>query len=366
MSENTWKEAIKTWLRNPDEPDRILTKCKKIEIVFIIEAVNYILPRTEGVGDITLIKIGEIEAPVILPEKLHGIARRQLLALLRDHRDKNHTKLGEYLKQLELTFERETKKNEKEQITIGFTKAKEYTTNPQKWNCYIQPPGPAQSHTTDVGMDGFCPACTLFGTIIDAEKLYIIERNKTFNAETPIGIKSRITFDPAFAYLDKEKTTIYLTHNKVSEGTSWTGQSLFEECHVVPGTIFIGKATLEDVTEAELEMFLATLTSINKIGGRKSNFGGIRIHLIGIHGDHYETTSAYELARELKDANTTNIEEVKKILRDKLEKQGFHILNTEEFRTKLNDDELINKLWEHTITYDKKILEWYMKLTKNI
>lgn len=348
------------WLRESNETDRVFPKNKKIEVVFLVEAVNAILPRTEGVEDITLIKLSgtEYEVPVILPEKLQAVARRRMLAQLRRFRDEHASKLESYLKTLANLFKYETKKKgATTTITVGFTKAREYQTKPREWNCYIQPPG---GEATDIGMDGFCPACALFGVVIDSTKIEGIE-------DESIGLKSRVEFDPAIAFLDQEKCIATYTHNKVSDGASWTGQSLFKERHVIPGTVFVGKVTLEDIIETELKVFLAVLAGIDRLGGRERIFGSVRVHLVGVKGGSYETVSALEIARELakeygEKEFPPSIEEIKKKVQEILKKKGFFEIESDDYKKLLDDMSLWDKVWQDTIEYDKQVVKRILEL----
>jgi len=88
-------EGLRSWLRSRGERDRVFAKGKKIEVVFLVEAVNFALFRTEGVGDITLVRLPgtDLEVPVIMPQKLQAVARRKMLELLRAYRDANPNKL---------------------------------------------------------------------------------------------------------------------------------------------------------------------------------------------------------------------------------------------------------------------------------
>lgn len=361
-------EALKQHLRSADEPDRIFTKNKKIEVVFLVEAVNAILPRTEGVEDITLVKIPgtDYEVPMILPQKLQAVARRNMLSYLRDHYDKNKDRVKSYLKKLFVIFElKEDKRKKKEgeegkeggQI-VGYVKA-----NADEWNCFIQPPS---GEGTDVGMDGFCPACVLFGTLLDNTKVSGIPK-VSGTLKMSIGLKSRVEFDPAYAISDRKVSVMPLTHNKVSDGLSWTGRSLFREFHVVPGTIFVGKVTLEDVTGAELIAFLATLTTVTRLGGRESLYGGVRMHLVGIRGGRYETVSAFELVRKLVKKyaeRLPNVEEVMGELKNELSNKGFDTsINQEDFKGLVDNNDTWDSLWESTLMYDKRVLERVLQLT---
>ena len=358
-------EELKNWLRGINEPDRVFTKNKKVEIVFLVEAVNAILPRTEGVEDITLFKIAgtEYEVPAILPEKLQAIARRRMLAYLRSHRDRNEEKIRKYLSKLVkivIFRTKSKKKGEEKEASVGFVRAEEFLKPNKKWNCYIQPPGGDSRNTTDVGMDGFCPACALFGVALDSNKISGIR-------DEAIGIKSRVEFDPAVAVTDKTKSVAGYTHNKVSDGVSWTGQSLYKEPHVQPGTIFIGKVTLEDVTEPELKAFLATLSAIDRLGGRERIYGGVRIHLVGIRGGGYETVSAYEIAKELVKEygeKLPDINEVVEKIQKIISKKGFLKINTEDFKKLVDNDTVWDKLWESTVEYDRQVIARVLDLVK--
>ena len=330
--------------------------------MFLVEAVNAILPRTEGVEDITLMKLAgtDYEVPVILPEKLQAVVRRRMLAQLRKYRDLKTEKLGEYLKKL---VNVEVIKVRKEERPVSFVKARKYVNDPKSWNCFIQPSGgETREKATDIGMDGFCPACMLFGAVLDKTHIEIIRRDKKGETNVfgeSVGIKSRVEFDPAFAISDQAVSVASYTHNKVADGVSWTGQSLFTEQHVVAGTIFVGRVVLEDVTETELKAFLAVLSAIDRLGGRERVFGTVRIHLLGIKGGSYETVSAYELARELAKEygeRLLSIDEVKEKLKPKLEKLGFETISEDDYKKLLDNMELWDKLWEETTEFDRQVI----------
>jgi len=356
------EEALGRWLRSPGEKDRVFPKGKKVEVVFLVEAVNALLLRTEGVEDITLFKLPgtEYEVPAILPEKLQAVSRRRMLAYLRRFRDNDPGKLAVHLKALAevCTYEKKSG-GQSSGVKVGFAKAEETKEKPAEWNCYVQPPGGDARNATDVGMDGFCPACALFGAVIDGEKL------KGLGNES-IGLKSRVEFDPAVAFLDQEKTVVGYTHNKVADGVSWTGQGLYMEHHVAPGTVFAGKVTLEDVTPAELKAFLATLSAIDRLGGRERLFGGVRVHLVAVRGGSYETVSALGIAKKLAERYggaeyPPGVEEVKRAVVEELG-EGFKEVDGEKFRKLVDADETWDSLWRDTVDYDRQVVERVMGL----
>ena len=354
---------LHNWLRNVDEPDRVFTKNKKVEVVFLVEAVNAILSRTEGVEDITLIKIPgtDYEVPAILPEKLQAVARRNMLSYLRSHYEREKKEIDSYLQKLSVVFNKSEEKTggrrakgEGEDV-VGYVKASAFLKS-GGWNCFVQPPS---GEGTDVGMDGFCPACALFGTVLDNTKVSGI-------GNISVGLKSRVEFDPAIAVSDRKVSVIPLTHNKVSDGVSWTGQSLFTEYHVAPGTIFVGKATLEDVTAAELNAFLATLLTITRLGGRERLFGGVRVHLVGVRGGSYETVSVLELASKLASSygeRLPSVDEVLKVLKEELRSRGFITeLDQEAVKRLAESDKMWSDLWKSTLIYDKQVLTRLLQL----
>jgi len=369
---NLIPELVRKYLRKPDEPDRLFPKNKKVEVVFLIEAVNAILPRTEGADDITIIKLPGTgyEVPMILPEKLQAVARRKMLAQLRDFRDRNLEKMKMYLSQLAEMYMYEKKKEKPTKVIVGFTKAREVKDNPEKWNCYIQPPGGDISDTTDVGMDGFCPACVAFGVAITNDILeFRSEASSKNEFKEAAGLKSRVEFDPAITFLDKEKSTATYTHIKVGEGVSWTGTSLYSEQHVLPGTIFVGKVTLEDVTENELIAFLSILSSLDRIGGRERIYGGIRVYLVGIRGGKYETVSALEIARYLAKeygASTIvpSVDEIRRKVASFIKEKGFMEIDNAPFLELLENDEVWNQLWKNSVEYDKQVVQRILDLVK--
>ncbi len=366
--------SLKSTLRKSDEPDRVFPKNRKVEVVFLVEAVNAILPRTEGVEDITLIKLPgtEYEVPIILPEKLQAVARRKMLNQLRWFRD-NSNKMKEYLEKVTNMYKYEVKKrNKKGEVVISFIKAKEAINEPKNWNCYIQPPGGDVRETTDVGMDGFCPACALFGTVITNVTLEFLDtidnKNKNVFGES-VGVKSRVEFDPAITFLDKEKSVAKYTHSKVADGVSWTGMGLYSDYHVIPGTIFVGKVTLEDVTEAELKAFLAVLSSIDRLGGRERLYGGVRVYLIGIKGGSYETASALEIARKLAEKYggakyPPAIDEVIKKTTELVKEKRFTSLDTNAFKNLMDNTNVWEDLWSDTVKYDRQIVKRILDLIR--
>lgn len=335
-------EKVKPCLRGVGEEGRVFPKARRVEIVFLVEAANYLLLRTEGPGYINAVTLPEsrLEVPVILPEKLQAVTRRKMLHLLRDYKDHAAN---------------EVKKFVEEAANLGFVKAEEHLKN--GWNCTIQPPiAETGEKATDLGMDGYCPACTLFGAALTGNQIKDLERMS-------IGIKTRVHFDPAFA---TRRGIVPATHNKVTESLlSTTGQALYSEVHVEPGTVFVGRAVLTEVTEPELTAFLYTLAQIEEIGGRAGVYGTIRVHLLGVRCGKHSATTALELAEELAKEGKTTITEAENHLKKKLEKLDFQPVDGREILSTVEHskpDGLFQRLWDSSIDYARQVIEWIHSL----
>lgn len=334
-----WFESVKPCLRRIGEKGRLFPNGKRIEVVFTAKAANLLLLRTEGPGDINEAILPEtgVSVPVIQPQKLMAVVRRRFLQALRMYRDS-----GANLR----SFIEKAKE-------LGFKKAKEQLEN--GWNCTIQPPlAQSGKKSTDIGMDGYCPACTIFGAAL-TEAQY-----SKAGGTMSVGIKTRVHFDPAFATTRKVQPE---THNKVTEGTiSTTGGALFNEIHVMPGTVFIGRVVLHDVTEPELLAVFYSLITTEEIGGRSGIYGTVKIELHGIRCGAYSATTALELADEL--AGKEKPSEIIKALGEKLKALEFKPISNSDILSMVNPaykDGVFNQLWKSSIDYveqmDKLISE---------
>jgi len=345
-----WLESIKPCIVDPKDPksSRIYPSGRRIEVVFVLEAANYLLLRTEGPGYINEAGLPEskIDVPVIQPQKLQAVVRRRMLEILRDYRDSG-ANLKPYIE---------------EALKLGFTKAKEHME--KVWNCTIQPPlATSGEKATDLGMDGYCPACTLFGVALVSTQWSKLSGNVS------LGIKSRVRFDPAFA-IAREVTPE--THNKVTDGLiSSTGGALFTEVHVEPGTLFIGRLVLVNVTEAELLATLYSLITTEEIGGRSSVFGTIRTELVGIRCGKYSATTALELADEMAQKFKTGatLSQLVKELRGELQKRnvGFKDISNKDVLERVGEinkeNKVLKELWDSSISFIAEIAKHVETLT---
>ena len=330
-----WLDEVRPCLRGIGEKGRLFPNGRRIEVVFTVTAANLLLLRTEGPGDINEATLPEsgVSVPVIQPQKLMAVVRRRLLQALRMYRDSGAD--------LRPFIERAQK--------LGFKKAEEHLKS--GWNCTIQPPlAQSGEKSTDIGMDGYCPACTIFGAAL-TEAQY-----SKAGGTMSVGIKTRVHFDPAFATTRKVQPE---THNKVTEGTiSTTGGALFNEIHVMPGTVFVGRVVLHDVTEPELLAVLYSLVTTEEVGGRSGVYGTVKVELLGIRCGAYSLTTALELADAIAGKRIEKPSEVKKKLNEIITKLGFTPASNREILDSVNPADIngvFEKLWESSIDYVEQL-----------
>ncbi|MUM65968.1 type I-D CRISPR-associated protein Cas7/Csc2 [Acidianus infernus] len=316
-----------TQFRVRGEKDRIFSKGVKAEIVYVIISKGIPLFRTEGVGDISTISVvinkENYELPVILPEKIQAKLRRVMLEKLRD----------EYAK-----FDDEFKKK-----ILDTAKNLGYKRTGDGWNCYIAPPQERKS-STDIGMCGYCPSCTILGNITDDSMMNDIN--------TAYGIKSRVAHDIAFSLVEYKKAIMELTHNKVADGVSYTGQSLYSELHIAPGVVFIGKSTAYDLTKNEFEVVLDALASITRLGGGETKYGSVETRILSVKFSEKETISSYDIMREIVGKHKGEMMDPEDYVRevsDILKGKGFT-----DYSYQVNYKEA----WEDSLDYAGKIREF--------
>lgn len=338
-------EANRDFLRDPKEPNRLFAKGCKIEGVYLIISKGIPLFRTEGVGDVTLLTVKEADqeytVPAILPEKIQAKIRRQMLEILRGN-------AADDLKQVIKKYKE-----------LGFKKV----GDDGSWNCYIAPP--LSEGGTDIGMCGFCPSCTILGSIITDVELE--------DAGTSYGLKSRVQHDIAFAATIYEKAVSNLTHTKVGDGISYTGMALFEEPHILPGVCFIGKIVLSDVTKLEAKIVLSSLTSIARMGAGETKYGSVQVILLGLKAGRYESISSYDVVRHaLSKTKGTYVtpEEALKHTIEYIKDKDFNLLftseniNASDIRSDVDlspDD--VKDIWsEDNYRYAEQILEYIRRV----
>jgi CRISPR type I-D-associated protein Csc2 len=316
-----------TQFRVRGEKDRIFSKGVKAEIVYAIISKGIPLFRTEGVGDISTISVvvnnENYELPVILPEKIQAKLRRVMLENLRREYSKFDAQFKDKI--------RETAKS------LGYKRTE------GEWNCYIAPPQERTS-STDIGMCGYCPSCTILGNITDDSMMN--------DLNTAYGIKSRVAHDIAFSLVDYKKAVMELTHNKVADGVSYTGQSLYSDLHVSPGVVFIGKSTAYDLTKNEFEVVLDALSGITRLGGGETKYGSVETRILGVKFSERETISSYDIMREIvgkHKGEMMDAEEYVGEVSELLKTKGFT-----EYSYQVNYKEA----WEDSLDYAGKIREF--------
>lgn len=329
-----------TYFRNPVETGRIFSKGKRIEVVYVVVSKGIPLFRTEGVGDVTTLDIAlrdkTLAVPAILPEKVQAKLRRRMLEILRGR------------------FNDKVREQVKRYKDLGFTRIGEEAA----WNCHVMPP--SGEREADLGMCGFCPTCNILGTVIT--------KSENDNATTSYGLKSRVVHDVAFGTVPYETAVIDLTHNKVGDGVSYTGRSLFEESHVVPGVVFVGKLAMYDVTEREAKLVLHALSSISRMGGGETKFGSVQVIVVGLKAGDRETISAYDVARHVLEKTGGKLVEPENVITtvvDYIQGRGFTILVEKDKRldsldtvVALTEDDVL-KLWaEDSYFYANNVVEF--------
>ncbi|BDC17498.1 type I-D CRISPR-associated protein Cas7/Csc2 [Acidianus sp. HS-5] len=309
------------------EKDRIFSKGYKTEVVYAIISKGIPLFRTEGVGDISTVSVivdkESYELPVILPEKIQAKLRRVMLENLR----REYSNFDQGMKDKI----RETAKS------LGYKRTE------GEWNCYIAPPQERTS-STDIGMCGYCPSCTILGNITDDSMMS--------DLNTAYGIKSRVVHDIAFSLVDYKKAVMELTHNKVADGVSYTGQSLYSDLHVSPGVVFIGKSTAYDLTKNEFEVVLDALTKVTRLGGGETKYGSVETRILGVKSSDKETISSYDIMRDIigkHKGEMVDLEEYINEVKGLLKNNGF-----EEYTYKVNYSEA----WEDSLDYAGKIRDF--------
>lgn len=356
-------KSVAPCLREPNENRIHPRNPGRIEVVFLIEALNYLLLRTEGTGYINIEKLPEtdIQVPVIMPQKIHAVLRRKFLTFLREYRNKYPTKVMKFvLRAKELGFVKakefvnEWKRLEEEHGSDWY---KDPSLVDKVWNCTIQPPvADSGLAATDLGMCGFCPHCVIFGGAFTGKEIEVIKNMS-------IGYHTRVHPDPAFSAIPSKEV---ITHNKVSEGLlSTTGTSLYNEIHVKPGTWFVGRIEIIEPTVNELLGILYSLISLSEIGGRQNIYGTIRVHLIGIRCGVVGKTSAMWLADRLASMGIKTPKKAIEILSDILGKIGFTLVSNEQIEELVEENkDLFGNLWRDSIAYVENVVKYVNGLSR--
>lgn len=266
-------EKIVNWCIKRDEVNKLnaLPKGRVANVFIVIEPVSRLIIRHEQeTTDVTTIPtyVGAI-VPAILNTKLQsGSMRRQLLTILHEWFERNKTIAGKEL---------------------GIT----------SYTCAMRPhlkqAREKQAPEEFEGYCGECPNCLIFG--------YAVQEGGGYN------VKSRVEGDIYVGVVPQEQSIVSVTFNAVDDiakttyrpeatGEARTG-ALYEFRMIEVGTPFVGKLSLKDMTFAELLLTLVALARTTRIGGRKTHFGEIKIHIPAILFSKYEIGSGYEIANRI-------------------------------------------------------------------
>lgn len=300
-------EEVSKWCIKREQPDRhhALPRGRVANVFVIIESVSRLIVRHEQeTTDVTTIPTYTgIVIPAILNTKLQsGAIRRQMLAMLHEWFERN-------------------KETAKKDLGIG-----DYT-------CVMRPYlKQEREKQAPEGFEGYCrqcPNCLIFG--------YAVQEGGGYN------VKSRVEGDIYVGVIPQELSIVSVTFNAIDDigktpyrpeapEDARTG-ALYEFRMVEVGTPFVGKLALRDMTLAELLLTLAAIARTTRIGGRKTHFGEIKIHIPAILFSKYEMGSGYEMALRIlaknADKRPTVEDTVEKVVEyaKNFENQGILILD---------------------------------------
>ncbi len=248
---NSLEEIVQNLKQFLGKPEDVVLRGKVVNVYVAFQAQTPLLIRTEGQGDLTSFRIGDVSVPAIINTKVQAVLRRKTLQVLRYYYDND-----------------EEIKKHVEEIVGG------------RWECMVRPTGEKTA-----GYCGKCPACLIYG--------FAVQRGGGFN------VKSRVEGDVYYATVREEEATYTFTRNAVDEATYTTEQALLQDRAVKPGTVFLGKIALKNLTPAELKLVLYSIASLERIGAVVTHFGRVKTRIIGLIGSMYEVGSGYEAVKEL-------------------------------------------------------------------
>ena len=281
-------DEVKRFLVPKDKVDKELAvpKGKTVNVWVVLEAQNELLIRHEGGDDVTEFEVKGITVPGILNTKLQAVTRRQMLRTLYSFKERNSEKMQD-LYELAKKYNISTAEKLKD------------------WICYITPGARSQKKKEEEVMKGgycmTCPNCMIFG--------YVAGEGGTYN------VKSRVEGDAYFGLCPSKLCVVRRTFNAVDDVTKTTimegGETgaLFTLSLVEPGTVFVGKLALRDMSAAELLLTLHSLAKVDRIGGRVTHFGKVKVHIPAVTFDEFEIGSGYEVAKALVGDRKVDLEE---------------------------------------------------------
>ncbi len=320
------------------DPKLAVPRGKTVNVWLVIEAESELLIRHEGADDVTEFEVNGITVPGILNTKVQAVARRQMLRTLYAFKENNPEKMKELYEQAK-------------KLKISTAE------NLKDWICYITPGARSEKKVQEEVMKGgyctVCPNCMIYG--------YVAGEAGTYN------VKSRVEGDAYFGLCPSKLCVTRRTFNAVDdvtkttymEGENTTTGALFTLSLVEPGTVFVGKLAVRDVSPAELLLTLYSLAKVDRIGGRVTHFGRVKVHIPAITFDYMEKGAGYEVAKALVGDKKVDLETaINKVVEHargvvKVEKRDL----ADELRN-LGEDELntiVEQAWKDVLNFKASI-----------
>ncbi|AWR98125.1 type I-D CRISPR-associated protein Cas7/Csc2 [Acidianus sulfidivorans JP7] len=268
-------DKVKQFFSDLSSPNKVnaVPQGRVINVYVLLRANNELLIRHEGREDIPLATIEGEKYPIILYEKIQSAFRRKELELLRNHYSQ-HKKEVDAIRG----------KND-------------------DWFCALRPTASTKNPQEEKvgGQCRECPDCMTFGFAVA----------KRSEGQLEYNVKSRIEGDLFIATTPLSKSVIIRTFNAVDDITKTTiiggkeeeeGRTgaLFRYSLVREVTIFVGKIVMKDIGINDFLLKLATLSVVQKIGGRTTHFGNVEVIIPAILFSTYEVSSSYDLFTAIK------------------------------------------------------------------
>jgi len=343
-------EKIAEWCVKREKPDKhhALPKGRVANVFIVIQLLSpSIIRHEQETTDIFTIPtcLGYV-VPAILNTKFQsGAVRRQLLAMLHEWylRNKDVAKTELDIEDYTCAMRPYLGRREKQrQLPEGFE-----------------------------GYCGSCPNCIIFG--------YAVQEGGGYN------VKSRVEGDLYVGVVSQEASIISITFNAIDDNTKTpyrteapeearTG-ALYEFKMAGVGVPFVGKAALRDMTLAELLLTLIAIARTSRIGGRKTHFGEMKIHIPAILFSKYEVGSGYEIAHRIlskyagkRPTIEDTVNEVIEFVKN-FQKQGILVVDRElgDRLRYLSDDEVdavILQAWRDVLVKKKSLDLFVYKTSK--
>ncbi|HIQ56000.1 MAG TPA: type I-D CRISPR-associated protein Cas7/Csc2 [Pyrodictium sp.] len=268
------------WFVIREKPDRLLAVPRRprvANVFVVVEAQSELLIRHEGADDFTEFEVAGRSVPGILNTKMQAVWRRTMLGIQYDYYEKRRESLMKIIR--------------------GRIADDKYIAKLSSWVCYLAPRARSAAKKEAEVIEPYCtvcPSCLIFGYAAQEEAgMY--------------NVKSRVEGDVYYGLCTSAKCVVQRTFNAVDDVTKTTiyggGEertgALYRLSLIEPGTVFVGKVALRDMTLAELLLALVALARISRVGGRQTHFGRIKVYVPAIVFSGFEKGSGYEVAQQI-------------------------------------------------------------------